>query len=323
MLGAISGILAANRSRAPSIELVSVSPTLFPTTSAGAYFNGGFSSLGFIVSSPYPVFSFRSEDIGQSWAYTNQALNREARTLIQGPDRLVVLSGNSATGRHTSVTLDGINWTHYTNNLPVAGYWYDGVYDGSFYVAANYSSATMAQSTDGVTWTARATTGITTTGIEAMAYGNGFYLAGHRNNNNVYRSDNGGFTWYVASTRPYSFTGLDFVNGFFFANSQILTGTLAFSADGINWTSVTIPGVTGIVPSPVWVSSAGRWFTRANAGGLTSWAMWSDDLVTWHQIPVPSQINGFIGGPLTDGTTVVGLATPNSSNSYGYRVVNL
>jgi len=325
MLGAISGIFAANRALAPEIELVPISPpTPYQSYAYGiTYFNSRFTAMGFVPVSQYPSYSYYSDDLGLTWTMTNQGVQAEYRSMVKGPDRVVLTGGNALTSDKNTVSLDGVNWSHYSG-MPTRGYWYDTVYDGTYYLASNYSNSTLAQSTDGVTWAARPTTGMpTSTGMESLAYnGDGLYLSGRRGTTNVYRSTDGGYTWSVAGPRPYSFTGLNFENGRFFAQAYLDSGVLASSVDGVTWTTHTMPG-TGIFTTPTWVANRGKWVSRANAGGIQSWIVWSDDLVTWHQLDVPAAIQGRVAGLATDGDIVVGLAFVNSVTAYAYRIVNL
>lgn len=323
MLGALTGIFATTRFTTPEVELIPISPPIpYQIYAYGlAFFNSGFSAMGFAPASPYPSYSYRSDVTGQNWTMTNQGVQAEYRSMIVGPDRLVLTAGNTNTSNKNTVSTDGSTWSHYTG-MPFSAYWYGSAYDGTYYVASNFSNTTFAQSLDGITWTSRPTSGLTS-GIEALAYnGAGLYLGGQRSNANVFRSLDGGFTWSVAGPRPYGFVGLRYENGLFFAQDYLAGGIIAASSDGTSWTTYSMPG-TGVFSNPIWVANKGKWVSRANAGGTQSWIVWSEDLVNWNQLAVPSEIQGKVGTMATDGNIVMGLSVVNGAEAYAYRISGL
>ncbi len=296
---------------AAAMTTVSV-PTISPYSYTFHRLGTVLTTIGFLNNGTYQTYAVRSTDGGFTWTSQALGINAEYRAAITGPDRIVVLGGNSGTSNRNAVSLDGISWSHYTN-LPTSGYWYALGYGNGVYYGGQYSGSSLARSTDGITWTTQATTG-GYGGYDGITYGNGTWLSTHRNAPSNYTSPDG-ITW-TARTRPYSMLSFTFDNGLFFG-TRVSAGTeLAYSADGITWTTMTMP-ISASWSGPIWSPSTSRWFIAANSGA-TTYFYTSTDLVTWTPVTTPSGIVGNATRPVTTDNAFVGMAF-GSPNSYSYR----
>lgn len=318
MHAAVIGIIA---SREADVEFSAIQTT-FPFAATIFELNGNLISIGFIGTAPYPSYAYTSTD-AVTWTRTTGP-NAEYRgaSAAEGPDRVVITGGNSAASTRNAVTVDGVSWTHYTN-MPSSGYWYGTAYEPNtarYLSCEYYASSTIATSVDGITWSNMPTSG--KPAIEALAYGNGMLLAGHRNSSSVFRSVDGGSTWSSIGARPYQFTVLRFMHDRFFATPlNFPYSSVSSTFDGITWTSHPLPLAAGW-RTPVWVPSASKWILIGNQSGV-SYIYTSSDLSSWSSVAVPSQLQGSLGPVLPSSYGVVGLSFPNSSFSYSYRVTGL
>jgi hypothetical protein len=118
--------------------------------------------------------------------------------------------------------------------------------------------------------------------INAIAYGNGIFVAGGGNGHSAWSSDRGR-TW-NSNTQTESIFYSTFINGVAFGNNTFVVAgernTLAWSRDGRNWTMVVDPGVRG--QDFLNIGYANGFFLALGGGGGVSY---SSDGIYWTAIP--------------------------------------
>jgi hypothetical protein len=155
---------------------------------------------------------------------------------------------------------DGVNWTAIPNGTGAG----TSTFDSQYIEAIAYGGAAgqekfvavgtwgkMAYSFDGINWTAISTTvfdyqsvggtAINKGYINAIAYGNGKFVAGD-SGGTAYSTD--GISWTKSTIDTYGVNGIAYGSGKFVAVGDIAKtgygGTMAYSSDGITWTPVPI-----------------------------------------------------------------------------------
>ena len=167
--------------------------------------------------------------------------------------------GQDLSGNCMYTSIDGVTWSACSGDTFNNGICWDVKYNGSLWVAVGFENTssypgayTISTSPDGINWTRNTTatfpgTGflITSFGLR-IAYGNGRWIGVGDDTTMITSTD--GVTWSVAT--PSGLT-LTYYNDIAWTGQQwILTGSfnlpLVFtSPDGLNWTSVTVPGLLG------------------------------------------------------------------------------
>ncbi len=113
--------------------------------------------------------------------------------------------------------------------------------NGLFVVAA--AGGTIFTSPDGATWTQRTSPDNTayTQAPNAIAYGNGTWVIAVRTStvDQIWRSTDNAVTWSAVTVTTYP-NSVAFGNGFFYTNGNSGGSALAYSADGVTWSTVTI-----------------------------------------------------------------------------------
>ena len=124
--------------------------------------------------------------------------------------------------------------------MPTPDYWYSVCYGNGKFVAVSYPSATMAYSTDGITWTQGTMSDSTT--WDSVCYGNGRFVAVSYNAILDYSTD--GINW-TKGTVPITanWTSVCYGGDKFVA---VATGTdkMIYSTNGTTWTQGTMPTST-------------------------------------------------------------------------------
>jgi len=154
---------------------------------------------------------------------------------------------------------DGITWEAATTNIPF-GFSLDDVSaiaygNGIFVAGSNVTGSKAVYSSDGITWEAipGGVLGLITDhdyylynyyiyigkpfGVNAIAYGNGMFVAGGGRSKIAYSSD--GITWKAATTSALGTIDINVIaygNGMFVAGGY--NGKMAYSSDGVTWTAV-------------------------------------------------------------------------------------
>jgi hypothetical protein len=209
-----------------------------------------------------------------------------------------VFCGNATTSNQFVYSSDGITWT--VQALKPA---YNGAYfpqSVSFHPYLNIFisgafNGGFTYSTNGIHWTA--VTGASTSATMASSSTSSTIVASWGTNTLRY-SINGGQTFTLCPSLPTGFnstnsiTGISYVNGRFFASSNVGTTagyySIAYSVDGVNWTGLVLgttvnPGTTqfGYTPNaggvytamgnPNLYSTDGMNWTSCIAGGTNSY----------------------------------------------------
>jgi hypothetical protein len=120
--------------------------------------------------------------------------------------------------------------------------------------------------------------------INAIAYGNGIFVAGGGNGHSAWSTDNGR-TW-NSNTQTDDIFNYTFINGVAFGNNTFVVAgernTLAWSTDGRNWTMVVDPGIQNGFLN---IGYANGYFLALGGAGDASY---SSDGIHWTAIPDPA-----------------------------------
>ena len=178
-------------------------------------------------------------------------------------------------------TLGGGNYSSIASGLQDDG---SSTYQPSAIIVVADGDNTVAYSADADTWlTSNLPAGFDTTGSTRAAYGNVVGSTTNRfvvissTDTDVTYSDNGGATWTVTSSPVLDVTGYNAIAygaGKFVAIKGASTNA-SYSADGITWTSVTLPGTADAATDIIWGN--GRFVVLGGTNGI----MYSLDGVTW------------------------------------------
>ena len=162
--------------------------------------------------------------------------------ITYGDGTFVVIAKDSNVAAYSQ---DGAIWI--TTTMPSVSSWCKVAYGNGKFVALS-EDGKMAYSLDGITWVANDNYGVGMIAFTDITFGEGMFVATgtfHTNDgqyNIIYSSD--GLEWHVMQTPiafEANFKAVTYANGKFVAvpnNSQIG----AYSEDGINWTSMSMPG---------------------------------------------------------------------------------
>jgi hypothetical protein len=176
----------------------------------------------------------RSSTDGNVWTTRSIGFTTNITTLAFGNS--IFVAGTSAGGIRTST--DAITWTARTS--PYALSFIRIKYVNNIFLGS-YLGAGFTRSTDGITWTS--TDILYTSGIRAMAYGAGVYVAGggfSLTTGAIFRSSTNGITWTTRASVPsINPRDIEFINNEFYAIGTSSLGNVAKSTNGITWTSVS------------------------------------------------------------------------------------
>lgn len=208
------------------------------------------------ATSPGTAF-IRSTNGGQTWsavAVPSPATGGFYNNIAFGGGNFVAVAGASTAVKVSAYSSDGGN-TWSTATMPSSLVWNGACYDGSKFYAVGFLAGALAttayatSSDGGATWAAG--TFASSLPWVAIAAGNGTLVATADNRTQYNYSTNGGSSW-TSATMPVSGAyGLWFSGGVFMAMN--ISGTSsAWSRDGINWNTVTLPS------SKVWVRVQGN-----------------------------------------------------------------
>ena len=201
---------------------------------------------------------------------------------------------NSSTQNSIQYSLNGTEWIP-TNNIVLETcntVLYVPLFNKWFAVGTGVdTSAPIASSTDGLTWTPCSINGFTGTSLTAMAFGLNTIILGGNNGQLFFSTD--GLTWNPSSSRFSSrVTRIRFINGMFWA----LGGTdaaLRRSLNGLTWTSVLAGGTVGVNDIAF---GLGRYVITQTfrTPPYNSGLIYSNDGVSWLSVS-PVNIGGFSG----------------------------
>ena len=150
-----------------------------------------------------------------------------------------VMLGQSGSAAYSA---DGITWQK--ADLPFSGSFFSVVYGEGKFVALNTDGAAV-ESVDGVYWSRAASV---PTGLRAIAYGNGMFLAGGPANGVLFWSKDGGKTWnnnFIIKPAA-SVWGIAYGDSLFVAvGNQMSTGSASqesvSTTDAQTWTAYKLP----------------------------------------------------------------------------------
>jgi hypothetical protein len=241
------------------------------------------------AKSDYSVCIAKSTD-GDTWtASTNNPFDGPAYGIAWFGTYWVAVGSSTAGSMATST--DGMTWTSITSSPNIA---VTSIAMGiaplhntimniktvtqTMYVAGGSGTNVLAYSTNGITWTAitfPADLG------NAVAYGNGKWVAGFTNNFNRLAYSTDGISWTTSASGNSVFTtycsSVAYANGLWLAGG-VGSNQMAYSTDGITWTGSTsgnsvFTGACGAI-----AYANGLWV----AGGIgTNQMAYSTDGITW------------------------------------------
>ena len=229
---------------------------------------------------------------------------------------------------------DGIRWTAVANSL--FAYYINTVAYGNGVnrFVAGGTDGKMAYSDDGVTWTAVADSTVwqynnslgypETASINAIAYGNGKFVAVGSEGKMAYSTDGENWTavtnntiWqYTWAEMPHmaNITGIAYGNGKWVAGSNYHERNIAYSANGENWTAVSSDDSTIEIPLNTIASGGGR-FVASSGGSIA----YSTNGINWTYVDLSSILgNNFIYAVAYDGNYAFIVAGSEGKMAYAY-----
>ena len=197
-------------------------------------------------------------------------------------------------GTNGALSVDGESWSAEILPDPTPGTWSsiasglqdDGssTFQPSAVILVADGASNIAYSSDSDTWaTSTLPAGMNTGAETRIAYGNVVGSATNRfvvissADRDVAYSDNGGATWILTidALAAIGYDSIAYGKGKFVAIDSSSTNA-AYSADGITWTTVVLPGTAAAVSNVVWGN--GKFVTLGGTNGI----MYSLDGVTWY-----------------------------------------
>ena len=229
------------------------------------------------------------------------------------PDE-IILNDGSAFIRNDNLILSGFNTTRFgvngffeqlwsTVNADLDFQFVRDVTEGANGVLCAVSNfGLISRSTDnGVTWT-QVLNDPNFTNCEAMAYGNGTFIAAGTSGNCVRSIDNG-LNWIVNVPLSISALSIGYGNGVWIAAGRNAGGRRS-TDDGVSWANVSI----GIVddnadPRATITDGSGTWVISSN--NTTVVARSTNDGLTWAGVTTPNS-GGTLRGQAANGTFIIG-----------------
>lgn len=264
--------------------------------------DGSSASKDVVVNASYPVdIVIIRIPTNLTALTTSGSISTPLRGIAYGNGKFVGFDQND----YPCYSSDGVNWTKSSIPTPPSG----GTYHRSiairycndrFISAGRDDNNPICYSTDGVNWTCPGVWFGNDSWFYGVCYGNGKYVA--RGQDSTFAYSTNGIRWNkvtVPGTNTGNhntlWTGLAFGNGKFVACKCYTSGEqdprVAYSTDGINWTTVEMPcgGVN-------WAGVAfgnGKFVLIAQGSGTTShdntnYIFYSEDGVNWIQAEIPS-----------------------------------
>ena len=143
-----------------------------------------------------------------------------------------------ANGSNLFTSPDGINWTPSTPGT-VGPYVSNFAYGNGIFVGVktfNFTRAAFVRSTDGKNWSTRLSN------LISLVYGNSMWVACSDIDAQPFRTlyySKNGRDWFFSNSPPTTWSSVTYGNGYFMAVSNNGTYPVAYSQDGINWSTVT------------------------------------------------------------------------------------
>ena len=216
--------------------------------------------------------------------------------IAYGAGKWVISHGGGSSLNNLYYSYDGITWSLGVNPNQ-SGYFHSMMYNGSnTYIAISGSpngstSNGVLSSTDGFNWLTSNTMPSTGYTFARGAVGNGWFVTARNNTGNFATRTRDGIRWEQTSLPQSFWADVTFDNNRYMAvaGSQTVTNMLAYSDDGITWTSSIFP------VSSRWTRvrfGNGVWIAIAGEGGTTNIAARStDNGLTWARITLPGTLS--------------------------------
>ena len=242
--------------------------------------------------------------------------------IAYGAGKWVVVSGGDTAQQHMMYSFDGLTWS-LGDHANQGGYYHSLMWNGANTWLGLSSSPNasvsngVVRSTDGYNWVGSNTMPSTGYLYARGAYGNGWFVTARNNTGNFATRTIDGLRW-EQTCLPQSFwADVTFDNSRYMAvaGSQSVTNMLAYSADGITWTSSVFPVASRW--SRVRYGN-GVWIAIAGEGGTTNVAARStDNGETWALITLPSTLTwSGLAYSSTLGMWVAVAGTASATTSY-------
>lgn len=268
--------------------------------------DGNSASKDVIVNATYPVEIVIISIPTNLTAVTTSGLTAAEylRCIAYGIGKFVGYGWNDDSYYYSS---DGVNWTKASGPTVSSGYHQASKIrycNDKFIGLWRDDLHAIAYSTDGINWACRTLWSGNDSWFYDVCYGNGKYVA--RGQDSTFAYSTNGTSWSKVTMPGTSngnhntlWRGLAFGNGKFVACKCYTSGEqdprVAYSTDGINWTTVEMPcgGVN-------WADVAfgnGKFVLIAQGSGTTShnntnYIFYSEDGVNWTQAEIPSLASG-------------------------------
>jgi hypothetical protein len=200
-----------------------------------------------------------------------------------------VCGGASGNGNTLAYSANGVTWTGLGKLVPFNANSNSVIFNaylGVFMTTGNGGANTYGYSSNGIHWTGFSTAGV----LKIVASSTTNMIVASINNTLSYTTGGLGSAFTTCPSLPTGFsnnsiTGLGFANNLFFAGCQNgFTYTLAYSANGINWTGVVLSTLTNNLAYTYAFnySPLGKVYNAAGQGG--NCMLYSTDAINWTTI---------------------------------------
>jgi len=200
-----------------------------------------------------------------------------------------VCGGASGNGNTLAYSANGVTWTGLGKLVPFNANSNSVIFNaylGVFMTTGNGGANTYGYSSNGIHWTGFSTAGV----LKIVASSTTNMIVASINNTLSYTTGGLGSAFTTCPSLPTGFsnnsiTGLGFANNLFFAGCQNgFTYTLAYSANGINWTGVVLSTLTNNLSYTYAFnySPLGKVYNAAGQGG--NCMLYSTDAINWTTI---------------------------------------
>ena len=216
--------------------------------------------------------------------------------IAYGAGKWVISHGGASALNNLYYSYDGITWSLGVNPNQ-SGYFHSIMYNGSntYLCIGGSPNATtsngVVRSTDGYNWLTSNTMPSTGYLFSRGAVGNGWFVTARNNTGNFASRTRDGVRWEQTSLPQSFWADVTFDNNRYMAvaGSQSPSNLLAYSDDGITWTSSVMPVSTYWnevrFGNGVWIAVAGEGTTTNIAARST------DNGLTWARITLPGTLS--------------------------------
>ena len=228
---------------------------------------------------------------GVNWKYYSSAVTSIHQQVAYGNGIFVgTIFFNVAQNAQRIVTsYDGINWV--ARSTPADSLSLGPIIfaDGKFVALTNNGQAYSFVSTDGINWTQSSAIGTGITNFTDIAYGNDLFVACSQASFNPtespFMTSIDGLNWTMGTAYlGFTFNSIAFGKGMFVSCRSSEGNFFARSTDGVNWTTITLPGGIQNGHGSV-VYGNGKFIAVSasdeNVSGSFTNSIFSDDGITW------------------------------------------